>query len=354
MQGKNVKVEGTKVTIQTGSAATARELAAAAENEVLKREGGFTGGVAALIDNIGDFLATVSRRMGHGTFELIGNTALIVGSVIAFVSWTRLLPLENRLAAWGVGAIGVAVILAAKVSAGRWAEAVNEGKVGPALSWKRWAVICLLVDALAAFAFSAAVVADEKTGRIDYQTQIEELSREARQIEYAAADLDRPNLSAEILQMDLDVLLNREAKNSQGAATGRMVRDWIGWGAEAQPTEAYCITAGNNTYYIDLYCEDVIEAHRNLMKREAYEAQLQLAEEKRAEAERLKLERPAASSAAALGGLMSEGQDWGAPVGGMLLMFVVLLIMVTAAFIAKRDFEIEAPAEMRKGFPWIF
>lgn len=353
MQGKKVKVEGTRVEIQAGSAATAREIAAAAEHEVLKREGGATGKVAAWIDDVGNFIATISRRLGHGTFELIGNAALIVGSVIAFVSWTRLLPLETKVALWGVGLIGVAVIIAAKVSAGRWAEALNEGKVGPAISWKRIAVICLLVDALAALAFSAAVVADEKTGRIDYTTRIEELQREARQIEYGAADLDRPNISAEILRMDLDMLLNREAKNSQGAATGRLVRDWIGWGAEPQPTDAYCITAGNNTYYVDVYCEDVIDAHRALMKREAYEAQLKLAEDKRAEADALTLNRPAASSASALGGLLAEGEDWGAPIGGMLLMFVVLLIMVWSAFIAKRDFEIEAP-DTRKGFPWIF
>lgn len=353
MQGKKVKVEGTRVEIQAGSAVTAREIAAAAEHEVLRREGGFTGAVAALIDSVGDFFATISKRLGAGTFELIANAALIVGAVIAFVSWTRLLPIDGKVA-WGVGIIGVAVIIAAKVSAGRWAVAVNEGKAGKAASWRRWTIICLIVDGLAALAFSAAVVADEKTGRIDYDTQIANLTREARQLEIRAEDLDRPNIGADILRMDLDALLNQEAKNKGGAATGRPVREWIGWGPEAQPTEAYCITSGNNTYYIDRYCADVIDAHRALMKREAYEAQLQAAADKLAEAEVLKAERPERSSASALGGLIGEGEDWAEPLGGMLLMFVVLLVMVTAAFIAKRDFEIEAPADTRKGFPWIF
>jgi uncharacterized membrane protein len=343
MKGERASVDGQTVTITTQSAATAREIAAAAENEVLKKEGGLLGKAGAVIEEIGDGLAVVAQKIGRGTFEIIANTALVVGSLIAFLSWKRLLPIKVEEVAFAIGLVGVAIIVGAKVAAGRWAKELNEGDRAAAESWRNWAIAGVIVDAIAALAFSAAVVEDEKTGRIDYTVQIERLETDAKKIEFRAGDLDRPNTTAEILTLELDQLLNQTARNREGTSTGRPVSSWIGWG-----TESYCITSGNNTYYVDKYCPDIAEAHRALLKREAYERELARAAELRAAADQLRAERPEASSGAALGSMMAtEDRQWMRAVVPMLLMLIILIVMVTTAFIAKRNPKIPAPPALK-------
>lgn len=340
MKGERASVDGQTVTITTQSAATAREIAALAEAERLKREGGALGKAGAFIEEVGDGLAVVSQKLGRGTYEIIANTAMIVGGLIAFISWSRLLPIKEAEISFAIGLIGVAIIVGAKVAAGRWAKELNEGDREAAESWKRWVIAGVIVDAIAALAFSVAVVEDEKAGRIDYDVQIESLEREAKQIEYRADALDRPNMTAELLQMDLDALLNQTARNREGTSTGKPVSEWIGWG-----TDNYCIAKGN-AFYVDKYCEDIAEAHRALLKRQAYEAEFAKAEAKRAEASALRAKRPDKSSGAALGSWFSTGdRPWMQAVVPMLLMLIILVVMVTTAFIAKRNPKIPAPAK---------
>lgn len=341
MKTDKVTVDGTKVTITTKSSATAREIGALAEAERLKKEAGVAGALQAGIEEFGDALAGIAEKVGRGTFEIIANSALVVGAVIAFISWSRLLPLKDDLN-YLIGLVGVLIIVGAKVAAGRWAKALNKGKRSAAEHWKQLVIAGVVVDAIAALAFSVAAVEDEKSGRIDFDTQIESLERDAKQIGFRAETLDRPNTTAEILQLDLDQILNQTARNREGTSTGKPVKDWIGWG-----TEAYCITTGNNTYYVDRYCEDVIEADRALKKRQAYEAELARAEARLAEADALRKTRPERSSGAALGSWVSTGdRPWMQAVVPMLLMFIILIVMVTTAYIAKRDPEIAAPPKL--------
>lgn len=334
MQGKNTKVEGTTVTIETASAATAREIAAAAENEVLLKEGGFFGFAQTAIDVVSHGLNGVAERLGRSTFEIIASALMVVGGLIAFISWSRLLPIKSEELNFAIGLVGVGIVVGTKVCAGRWAKECNERDAASAEFWRNWVIAGVIIDGLAALAFSAAVVEDEKTGRIDYDVQIESLEREAKQIGFRADELDRPNATVEILEMDLGQLLNQTARNREGTSTGKPVKDWIGWG-----TESYCITTGNNTFYVDRYCADIIDADRKLKKRQAYEAELARAQAKADEAAALRAARPERSSGAALGKALGDEAD--VPVLRMIvpmaLMFVILLVMVTAAFIAKRD-----------------
>ncbi|MBA4337971.1 MAG: hypothetical protein C0421_03905 [Hyphomonas sp.] len=344
MKGERASVDGQTVTIITQSAATAREIAALAEAERLKREGGLLGWASAGIEEIGDGVALVAQKIGRGTFEIIANALMVVGGLIAFVSWSRLLPIKSDEISFAIGCVGVAIIVGAKVCAGRWAKELNEGDRPAADTWKRWAIAGVIVDAIAALAFSAAVVEDEKTGRIDYNVQIESLETEAKKIEFRAGDLDRPNTTAELLTLDLDQLLNQTARNREGTATGKPVREWIGWG-----TDTYCITSGNNTYYVDKYCPDIADAHRALLKRQAYEAELAKADDLRAQADALRAARPEASSGAALGDMLAtEDRPWTKAVVPMLLMLIILVVMVTTAFIAKRNPKIAAPPQAGK------
>lgn len=336
MQGKNVEVTGQTVTIQAKSAATAREIAAMAEAEVLKKEGGFLGWVRATIEDVGDGIAGVNKAIGRGTFEGISWVLLVVGSVIAFLAWSRLLPVGKEDAAIDgatfIGLVGVAVVIGCKVAAGRWALAHNQQDRPSAEFYARLCIAALAVDAIAAFAFATAVTQDAETGRIDYDVKIAAAEREAKDLDYAAEEMPRPADGADLLQMDLDRLLNRTAKNKAGTLTDRSVGSWIGWG-----TDAYCMPAKDSAFYIDRYCEEVIEADRALRQRLAYEAAVQAAQAKRDEAEKLRAERPEQASALTAGkALKGVFGDFGGYLTPVALMAIILGLMAYTAYVAKR------------------
>lgn len=365
---KQVKVQGTDVVIPTGSGMEAREVAAAAERDRLRREAGWIGkGLHIFYDGLDD----VTAALGRGTFSGLSYVLMLVGVVIAFISWGRLFPLEHSFVTqgnpqgydirWVVGLVGVAVVIYAHASAGRLAKARNEredalnakdalaamGAERKAEAFWNQLVACLVVDALAAFAFTAAVTADAKTGRIDYDTQISDLKRAATVLEYEADDMPRPPDDLAILQEDLQRLLKHGTTNNSGTSTGLSVAQVTGWGVDekglplAEPGETYCLPGGKYASYVDRYCPDLADAHRKVRQKEAWLAKLDAAAAKRAEAKQLEDTRPDSASAMALGETLGKGNALAAAVWKALpsvaLMAIILILMTYSAYTAKRD-----------------
>ncbi len=326
METDKVKVEGDTVTIKAGSAATAREIGAKAEDDLLKKEGGIAGLIDRLLDGAGNVVDTIGRP----SFQWIAWALALVGSVIAFISWSRFLPVKDL--AWLFGSVGVCIILGTKLSSGRWATSLNASDKEQAKFWGSLAFAGLVVNFIAAFAFQAAVTSDQETGAHDADVQIAQLEREARQLNFELGSMQKPPDTAEALQFDLDLALKQQALTNAGEPARLTVAEVIGWGSED-----YCMPGGNYASYVDRYCPDIIDLQRNLQRRIAYEKVVADRDAKNAEAKALRDSRPETSSSTALGRqLAAEGGAWRQNLPGALLMLLIELAMVVAAFTAKR------------------
>lgn len=360
-----VKQQGDTVTIKAKSSATAREIAAAARTDLLKKE----GGVAGHIHVAGEWVSDVSRALGKGTFEIIASALLVVGGVIEFLSWSRLLPLEHVGAnpndptgtdlRWLIGLVGLAIMLGVKVCAARVALRQNEKddalaagkpelakmKAEKASVYTMIVIVGALVNAVAALAFGAAISVDAQSGRIDYDEQIAGIERKARQLEYEAEALPRPADDLALLREDLDRFLKSTAYNNAGQATPLSRAAVIGWGVDedgkplAEPGEAYCLPGGEYQSYVDRYCPDAADLHRKVKQKQSWADRVSAAQTMMAEAQQLRDTRPVAASAVALGGAAGIFGSFWKFVPPMALMALILLVMVFASYVAKRDLE---------------
>lgn len=380
MADSRVKVQGTKLEVEFNSAATAREVGASVQNDAYRMEGGVAGWVRVA----GHWIKEVTHAIGRGTFEGIAWVLMAVGVVIAFISWSRLLPLHNLGATeahpegsdltWPIGLVGAVIVIAIKVSAARQAVRLNERddaqraaaaaeaegnaavqtrnealaarKTSQADFWFTIVWLGLAADALAAFAFAAAVTQDAETGKQDYDVRIDQLEREAKNIGFEAEAMPRPRDEIELLVEDLLRELRAPAYNNAGVQTPLSRAEVIGWGIDAsgrpldEPREeTYCLPGSKFASYVDRYCEDVIAAHRLVKQKQAWLSKVEEANAIRAEAEHLRSIRPAAASGMAVGNLMGRfGIIW-RYIPSVFLMAVVLLVMVYSSFVAKRDLE---------------
>ncbi|MEL7112108.1 MAG: hypothetical protein AAGK93_04085 [Pseudomonadota bacterium] len=326
METDKVKVDGDTVTIKAKSADTARQIGAAAEDELLKKEGGISGFIDRVLDGMGNVVDTIGRP----SFQWIAWALALVGAVIAFISWSRFLPSKDL--AWLFGSVGVCIILGTKLSAGRWASALNEKDGEQTRFWSSLAAAGLLINFIAAFAFQAAVTADQETGAHDTDIQISQLEREIRQLNFELNSAQKPADSAEALQFDLDLALKQQALTNEGNPARLTVGEVIGWGEDE-----YCMPGGRYASYIDRYCPDVIDLHRDLQRRIAYEKVVADRDAKNVQVQALRDSRPKTSSSTALGQqLAAEGGAWRQNVPGAILMLIIELAMVVAAYTAKR------------------
>ncbi|MEO1308463.1 MAG: hypothetical protein AAFV38_11215 [Pseudomonadota bacterium] len=326
METDKVKVDGDTVTIKAKSADTARQIGAAAEDELLKKEGGFSG----LIDRFLDGMGNVTDTIGRPSFGWIAWALAVVGSVIAFISWSRILPSKDL--AWLFGVVGVCIILGTKLAAGRWASALNVSDTEQSKYWSWVALAGLVINFVAALGFQAAVTADEETGAYDIGIEISQLEREVRQANFELNSMQKPPDTAETLQLDLDLALKQQALTNEGNPARLTVGEVIAW-----DTDDYCMPGGNYASYVDRYCPDVIDLQKQLQRRISYEEAVAARDAKNAQIQTLKDSRPQTSSSTALGNqLASEGGAWRKNLPGALLMLIIELAMVVAAFTAKR------------------
>lgn len=363
METGKTRVQGTKVTVDTGSVSKAREIGADLELEVLRS----ANPVAGMIATGGRWLNEVATVVGRGTFEVAASVLLFIGGLIAFLSWSRLLPLEHAFRTetdpgmdlrFLVGIVGVVVAVFAKVSAGRaaiWQNALEDARLDNDPQndirarqsrdfYRTAAIILIVLDSLAAVAFAAAVTADMKQGLIDYDAEISQAEREARAAGYEADAMPRPGDPLELLQDDLARALNQEARNNSGGGTELKVAEVIGWGlgedgrVAAVPGEDFCMPGGKYASYVDRYCAEVAELYRKVRQKELWQAKMDEKAAFEAEAQRLRDSRPEEASAAALGNELSEGaaKVW-RHVPMVSLMAIIMLFMAAAAYMAKRD-----------------
>ncbi len=338
METGKVKVEGSSVTVDAGSSKAAREIGAKAQSDLLVQKGGLAGFTHKVWDGMDDVVDAVGRK----TFEGIAIVLMVVGAVIAYISWSRLLPIKAGMAVL-VGVVGVMIVIALKASASRWAvaqnvvedaredkDALREAKaLQRRQRYQTIAAICLVLDSLAALGFSAAVAGDAETGVIDYQKQIGVLEREARELGWAADEMPRKPEALEILQEDLNRLLIQDAKRRDGQSAKMQVATAIGWG-----NETYCMGGTEYQFYVDKYCPDVIELHRDVRNKQLYLAKVAEKNARLAEAKALREARPETSSAMALGDNLKGFWSYAPSVAFMAL---ILLTMTYSAYVSKRD-----------------
>lgn len=326
METDKVKVEGETVTIKAGSSETARRIGAAAQDDLLKKEGGVSGWIDRFLDGMGN----VTDTIGRPSFGWIAWALAVVGSVIAFISWSRILPSKDL--AWLFGIVGVCIIIGTKLAAGRWASALNETDTEQSRYWSWVALAGLAINFLAALGFQAAVTADQQTGAYDTDRQIAQLEREVRQANFELNSMQKPPDTAETLALDLDLALKQQALTNDGNPARLTVAEVIAWG-----TDDYCMPGGNYASYVDRYCPDIIDLQRQVQRRVSYEDAVAARDAKNAQIQTLKDSRPQTSSSTALGDqLAAEGGAWRKNLPGALLMLIIELAMVVSAFTAKR------------------
>ena len=328
METDKVKIDGDEVIIKAGSAKEAHEIAAQADREMYRaNQSGADGWIDDFLDGAGKLGETVGRPI----FEWIAWALAIVGSVVAYLSWSRLTVDENVQMLFG--AVGVIIILAVKVSAGRWAKASNKGDDEKVKFYSTLAIAGLVVNMFVAVLFQAATNADEQTGALDANRTIQTLEREERELTMAINAMQAPSLPLDILQLDLEAILNQPALNNANEATPLTVAEVIGWG-----TDDYCMAGGQYRSYVERYCPDVVDAHRAVKLRADYEAAVGKREAVRNQVKVERDARPETSSGLALGNEIADGRglDIARYLPGALLMLIIELFMVLAQYIAKR------------------
>lgn len=326
METDRVKVEGNTVTIKAESSETAREIGAAAEDDLLRKE----GGVAGWIDRALDAMGNITDTIGRPSFGWIAWALAVVGSVIAYISWSRVLPSKDLAFLFGI--VGVCILIGTKLASGRAATALNGSDAQQASYWGWFTFSGLLVNFIAALAFQAAVTADQQTGAYDADVNISNLEREARTLTFQAEQMQKPPDTLDALQFDLELALKQQAINNGGEPTRLTVSEVIAWG-----TDNYCLPGGNYASYVDRYCPDVVELDRKVQRRAAYDKVIGNRDAKNAEAKALRASRPKTSSSSALGSqLAADGGTWRKNIPGAIMMLIIELAMVLAAFTAKR------------------
>ena len=337
MTMSKTKVDGTKLEHEFSSEAEANEWAAALEMQAKRKEMGW---LERFLNDTVDY-GDRAFEAGGRSFPAITSVILaLVLSLYAFSAWSRLLPLQGAYLGSVMGIIGVAMVWIVKVAAGRIGIAQIKAKRAEmtghpddeyqhqANRWLILAVVLVLLETVVAFSFATAINADSQTGRMETNRTIEELKREARQIEQDAIRMERPSLPLDVLEFDLQQTLDASAINNAGQPAGISVREVIGWG-----TDSYCMPGGQYASYIDRHCPDVSDLHRQVMLRRAYDAQLEAAQTKRETAATLQEGRPDMASGASLGNFMTDFQ---AKILLALVMLTLMGIMATLAWMAKR------------------
>ena len=323
METGKTTIDGSKVTIDAGSVADARALAAAAEDDLIKKNRTWAQWFDSNLDSLGDIIDVVGRP----AFNWLAWALAVIGSVIAFISWSRILPVKEI--DWLLGLVGVVIVLFTKLAAARWASSVNFNDKQQVKFWSQLACAGLVINFVAAFAFQAAVSDDQVTGVQETREQVALLQREARELKYEADEMNAPVDPLDVLEFDLNRALNRAARNNQGQVTDLSVATVVAWG-----TDDYCMPGGRYASYVERYCEEVAALHRDVIIRTEYDSKISQAAVKSAEAKVKAENMPRTSSATALGKAFSSG--WRVNLFGAFLMLIIEGAMVASAYTAKR------------------
>lgn len=329
----NVQQNGTQVTIQTKSEATANSIANAARDEVLKKEGGAAGWFERTYKSWGD----VGEK--QPIFNWISYVLFACGAFIEAVSWSNLLP--GKGIGFVLGVVGVGFLAYTKMSAANYAKSLNAidagtDKTEAAKVYKGAMIAGVIISALVAANFTASRVINEENGRASSLREIAQQELALLDLRRTARDLkgNAGSYPLEVINDEINSLLNTTALRKDGQSSLKPVRDWIG----EPDSEGFCI---GSSYYKDTYCPEIIDWKRKVKRREVYEKAEANVLAKQLEITTLRESLPQASGADSLGKMLTENSvdqnDWIKQVlPGVLLMLIIAVAMVGTTFIAKR------------------
>lgn len=338
-KGKNVEVDGTTVTIKASSAATAREIAAGAEQGLIEAEGTKGQKAAAKVDGSAKAVGAIVDTLGVRSLHVISFVALFLACMFMWKSGQNLTGIKG--AGWLFSVFLVLVAIGAKIGAGRWGKAVRL-KSYDRNWWAGLTVGLVLISALFGLAFQAGVTVSQETGKSAVVSEMRSVKSEIADLQLsltrAQNDLSFPVQSAEALRLRFDGILARDPGNARGEPSGKPLGEWVEYG-----TDNFC--RGTSYYKTTLpYCEQLLDLREQIAVRESFEADTaRLADLRDREAALLNDRASMQVSSAGAIGQVFGGNMQGSWLSaliyllpGMLFILVIDILMVGSAWLAYR------------------
>jgi hypothetical protein len=335
-----VEIDGTYVGVDAGDEASARQLAAAIDRDAVRAN----GTAAEKVERGVDWLADMADRF-NGPWVIIASWVLAV--VASFLAWPTFAAASPKLAmAWLFGLVGVVCVVVVKLFAGRSGKAAANGDKEGAKLWGGVSICGALMIFIFSVAFQTSVGEDVESGATALHDQIEAEDRAIRTAQYDVDAMPGRTLDELAYQIeDVRRARSQPARNSKGADVGLTVAAAVGGLVEpaippATEPATYCIGAKERQYYVDRYCEALIDGDRKLRQRAAFEQAAAALNKRRADLDVLRATRTEkGSSAGAVGRVMASDKADGKIVSAVLtalLMLMVESLMWFLTYVSKR------------------
>lgn len=314
------------VVVTTGGSVEAGEVASAMRDAALRQEAPWRARLARIIDGV----SGIADEGGRGLFGILAWIVALFAIYFAFTSFSRVFP-EDPVLGTGLGVVGGVIVLAIKMSAGRWAfEFCNRDKHGQLL-YGSLTIAGILVVAIVGASYQAAIDDDRGAGIIEANMTIGDLEKRTRSLTREREDMRmRPDFPFETsgdISAELTRDLSRAARNRNGEVTGKPIGDHIGLGSED-----FCI---GTSFYVERYCPDLLDVENRLRIRAAYEDLGEEIDANATEIARLRSNMPKQASTIALGQTMAGGKGWSAFVAAALMLTLIDTLMAGLAWLAK-------------------
>lgn len=329
-EGKGVEVDGTTVTITTDSEATARGIAAAAERDRLKAEGGRGERAAAGLDGFLSGAGKMADKLDARVLHVVAWAATIVGCFLAWKAGQNLSSLKEASDLFSIAL--VALVLGGKYAAGRAGREYDKGSQQRGV-WLGVTSAIFFAAVLSGAGVNISAEMNRDSGRDVLLAQSQTLRAEisdlqAEQMQYQQ-DLLLPMTPVDVLESRLEAKLKLDPMNQSGAPSGKALSEWLDYG-----TDEFC--RGSN-YYKNRYCPDILDMQAGLDLRRAYEATIANIDVKRA-ANSAILDKLANSQFSTFGAVSEKlgGALLYIMLVGAFMTFIVDGVAFGAAFLAYR------------------
>lgn len=337
MRSDKVNVEGREVHIIADSEATARQIAALADREVVLAEGSRAQKIDNWFDAFGDGLESLVRNVNRPALGIFAWVFAIVGGVMAYMGFGALFPALD----WLFGIVGVVIVLAVKLFVARWARADNMGLPKVAQTYMYLAFGGMALILIVSVAFQAQVSEDVDTGAAAIHEAVEREDSAIRDLEFQVDQMVRPPDTAELLLRDIDRRLGQTAQNRDRELTDFPIGQAVGAGPRDENgllPNTFCMPNKPMQFYLDKYCPDLVDMEKGLQRRLAYEKELARIAVRKADNDARRNGLPKKSSSLAFAERAGGGADvnlWGILFVALAMLFVEAG-MVICQYFSKR------------------